>query len=229
MRVLDVGCGPGDVTFRVARLVGPAGTVVGVDANESAIATATARARDGGVGNVAFEVADLADLPSRLGSFDAITCRRVLMYQSDRLAALRALVPFLKPGGLFVVQEHDASLAGGPAGLPLHEAVRRWLWTTIEREGGHLDTGFALHGLLTAAGLRVEDVRAEAGLQTPSASHGIGEVMRHMVPRIVAAGVASEAEIDAATLEDRLAHERQAAGATLVAELIFGAWARRPR
>ena len=106
--------------------------------------------------------------------------------------------------------------------------MRRWLWTTIEREGGHLDTGFALHGLLSDAGLAVEEVRAEAVLQTPTASHPIGEILQLMVPRIVKTGVASAEEVDTDTIGERLAREREAAGATVVAELIFGAWARRP-
>ena len=39
-RVLDVGCGAGDVSFLLARMVGPSGTVVGVDRSEDAVAMA---------------------------------------------------------------------------------------------------------------------------------------------------------------------------------------------
>lgn len=228
MRVLDVGCGPGTVTLRVARLVGDAGSVVGVDSNADALTIARTRAAGEGHSNVAFELGDMAALDLPAASFDAITCRRVLMYQRDQVAAVRALVPLLRPGGLLVIQEHDPTLAGGAVDLPLHAQVRRWLWTTVEREGGHLDTGFALHGLLEAAGLAVEDVRAEAVLQTPSFSQTLHGIMRIMASRIVAAGAASEAEMDMDTLDERLARERRDANATCVAELIFGARARRP-
>ncbi|MCZ0983132.1 methyltransferase domain-containing protein [Streptomyces diastatochromogenes] len=44
MRVLDVGCGAGDVTFLAARIVGPEGTVLGVDAAPRALEVARARA-----------------------------------------------------------------------------------------------------------------------------------------------------------------------------------------
>jgi len=43
MRVLDLGCGPGDVTFVAAGLVGPGGSVVGVDSSAEALARARLR------------------------------------------------------------------------------------------------------------------------------------------------------------------------------------------
>lgn len=58
---------------------------------------------------------------------------------------------------------------------------------------------------------------------------GIGAIVRAVLERIVAAGVATAREIDADTLDARLAAERQAANRTCVWELVFGAWARRNR
>ncbi len=54
MRVLDIGCGPGDVSFIAARLVGPSGTVLGVDAAPEMIALARARAAEQGLSTVHF-------------------------------------------------------------------------------------------------------------------------------------------------------------------------------
>ena len=45
MRVLDVGCGSGDVAFLAAELVGPGGEVIGVDRAIAAIRRGTARAQ----------------------------------------------------------------------------------------------------------------------------------------------------------------------------------------
>ncbi len=61
MRVLDVGCGPGDVVFLAARLVGPEGTVIGVDRSPEAIEQAQQRAAAVGLTNVHFLTQDLSD------------------------------------------------------------------------------------------------------------------------------------------------------------------------
>ena len=59
MRVLEVGCGGGDVSLLIARLVGANGEVVGIDRSSTAIETAQQRARDLSAHNLRFLVADL--------------------------------------------------------------------------------------------------------------------------------------------------------------------------
>ena len=88
--------------------------------------------------------------------------------------------------------------------------------------------GFDLASVLARSGLVVEQVRAEAVVQTPTASHHTGAIIRAMLPRIIRHGVATAEEIDIDTLDARLAEERRAADATYVGELVFGAWARKP-
>src|SRR4051794_38422646 len=62
-RVLDVGCGFGDTTQRIAELVGDAGEAVGVDAAERFIETARAEASQAGVANARYIVADVQSHP----------------------------------------------------------------------------------------------------------------------------------------------------------------------
>lgn len=54
MRVLDVGSGPGDVSFAAARIVGPTGAVTGIDAEPSMVAFATTRAAEQQLSTVSF-------------------------------------------------------------------------------------------------------------------------------------------------------------------------------
>ena len=79
MRVLDVGCGAGDVSFLLARMVGPSGTVVGVDRSEDAVAMANARARAMGLAQVSFSQGELEDI-SLDQPVDVAVGRFVLMY-----------------------------------------------------------------------------------------------------------------------------------------------------
>ncbi|MBV9169593.1 MAG: methyltransferase domain-containing protein, partial [Chloroflexi bacterium] len=79
MRVLDVGCGAGDVSLLLAELVGCSGEVVGVDTNARALELAQARAVANGAKQVRVVQSDLREFPVER-SFDAVVGRFVLMY-----------------------------------------------------------------------------------------------------------------------------------------------------
>ena len=85
MRVLDMGCGVGDVSFLAAELVGPTGTVVGVDTNPAVLAIARQRSREFGLTHVTFEQGEV-DRFTATEPFDAVVGRFVLMYQADPVA-----------------------------------------------------------------------------------------------------------------------------------------------
>src|SRR5215213_1511608 len=97
MKVLDVGSGAGDVALLVADLVGPTGSVVGVDRNPAVLDVARRRAVAAGLTNMHFVEGDAGavELPD---DFDAVVGRLVLMYAADPGTLLLALVGHLKPG-----------------------------------------------------------------------------------------------------------------------------------
>src|SRR6516165_3210243 len=105
MRVLDVGCGAGHVSSLVASLVGPTGSVVGIDRQAPVLEYARAHAPT--TANVSFILGDFRDDIDRLGMFDAVVGRYMLQYQGDPLGAVSALAKGLRPEGVLAFVEAD--------------------------------------------------------------------------------------------------------------------------
>jgi SAM-dependent methyltransferase len=97
-RVLDVGCGFGDATQQIAGLVGASGGAVGVDAAPKFIEAATQEAKDAGVANASFLVADV-QTDSLNGPYDRAFSRMGTMFFVSPVAALRNVRESLVPGG----------------------------------------------------------------------------------------------------------------------------------
>ena len=100
-RMLDVGCGFGDSTIRVARALAPAGEVVGIDCASNFIAAAEREAEAGGIKNARFVVADV-QRDALGGPYDFAFARFGTMFFSLPGAALRNIRRALRPGAEFV-------------------------------------------------------------------------------------------------------------------------------
>jgi ubiquinone/menaquinone biosynthesis C-methylase UbiE len=99
-RVLDIGCGFGDSTRRIARMVAPGGAAVGVDCAENFIRDATDEARSAGMDNARFFVADVQADDLR-GPYDHAFARFGTMFFDLPGAAMRNIRQALRPGGTF--------------------------------------------------------------------------------------------------------------------------------
>jgi ubiquinone/menaquinone biosynthesis C-methylase UbiE len=101
-RVLDIGCGFGDTTQRIAGLVGPEGEAVGVDVSPRFIETAVEEAEAAGVNNASFQALDVevADLG---GPYDLAFSRFGTMFFAGPVAALRNVRRSLVPSGRLVM------------------------------------------------------------------------------------------------------------------------------
>jgi ubiquinone/menaquinone biosynthesis C-methylase UbiE len=104
MRVLDLGTGVGDVAMLLAETVGPTGAVVGIDAEERAVAAARRRAEEAGFRQIEFVVGTDQDL-EKLGLFDAAVGRLVLMHQRDPTATIRRVAAAVRSGGIVAFLE----------------------------------------------------------------------------------------------------------------------------
>lgn len=98
-RVLDIGCGLGDTTVRLAELVGPTGHAHGVDVAERMIEKAIEEAAEAGLENVSYAACDV-ELTKFDDSFDYVFSRMGTMFFANPVAALRNVREALVPGGL---------------------------------------------------------------------------------------------------------------------------------
>jgi SAM-dependent methyltransferase len=112
MRVADFGCGIGAVTRMLAEMVGPSGSVTGIDADEDQLVQAGNLFQQDGLSNVLLWKADACATRLPTGAFDLVYCRFLLIHLPDPGACLREMSRVLKPGGIIVVEDGDLSTAG---------------------------------------------------------------------------------------------------------------------
>jgi ubiquinone/menaquinone biosynthesis C-methylase UbiE len=111
MKVLEVGSGAGEVSLLAAELVGPSGTVIGVENNRAILEIARARSQAAKLTQVSFVESDLTDFVLD-DTFDAVVGRYILQHLRDPFLALRQLLRHLRPGGIVAFQEADLTRWG---------------------------------------------------------------------------------------------------------------------
>lgn len=194
---LEVGAGAGGAAAWLAERVGPTGRVVAADLEVDRLD------RLAGQG-VEILQNDLRTDELPAGVFDLVHARMIIQHLPDREAAVARLIRSLRPGGLLFLEDTDS--------LPLFRSyLSEGFLTDIkeagyglmrqaghEPRGGHFDLEIALNSGLV-------DVSAEGRVVMV---HGGSEQARHyqlwlefMRPKIVAAGLVSDARIDEAIAE----------------------------
>ena len=229
MRVLEVGSGAGDLALLAADLVGPTGTIVGVDRVPAALATARARAEERGLRHVSFLEGDLSQVTFER-PFDAVVGRYVLMFQQDPGAMVRRLAAHVRPGGVIAFHEPDWDGAGSFPPAPTYDRCIQWIVETLRRHGHEAQMGKKLHPTFVAAGLPAPTMRIGAliggGERGVDGLRLIADLMETMLPAIEGTGVATAAEVGLETLEKRLLAEAAAQGSVIVGRMEIGAWSR---
>jgi thioredoxin reductase/predicted methyltransferase len=122
--VVDLGCGPGYFTLPAAALVGPRGTVYGVDAEPEMVEACRRRAADAGAQHVRVIRSHGEHVPLPDAIADLVLIAWVLHEVQDRVAFLRQARRLLKPGGgaaLIEFRKQDG-LWGPPMEVRLSEA-----------------------------------------------------------------------------------------------------------
>ena len=197
-----------------ADLVGPGGSVTGVDHSPEALARARYRAAQRGLAQVQFIEGDIHD-PAPGGPYDAIVERLTLWLVPDPAEVLRRQATVLRPGGLVVAGEGVQSTARSVPQSALWTQLMSWQQEAFARAGIE-NRGLRLWAIVEAAGLRRLGMMETKPYTVP----GVEDALAWMVetfrsafaPLFVGTGVATAEEIGMETLEQRLRDEWEKTG-----------------
>lgn len=150
-RVLDLGCGPGDLSRALALL---GAEVTGVDQDADAIAHARASMTAAASG-ATFLCQDLRTVELPAASFDGIWCSFTAAYFPELGAALDGWLRWLRPGGWICIVEIDNMLEHAPLAPRWRAALHQF--SQLSRLEGRYDfhAGGRVAGLLEERGLSV--------------------------------------------------------------------------
>jgi ubiquinone/menaquinone biosynthesis C-methylase UbiE len=156
MRVLDVGCGPGSITFGLAQALAP-GKVTGIDFEASQISIAEQLVKRKQQHNCDFKVASVYELPFADAEFDAVYGHTILMQFKDLHPVLAEIRRVLKPGGLISFREVDF---GANLYYPQDSAYKKLMTIfrkSIAHNQGNPDIGRSLASSLSDAGFSIQE------------------------------------------------------------------------
>src|SRR5262245_29577213 len=230
MRVLDIGCGVGDVSMLLADAVGATGCVLGFDSEPRAIEVARTRARVAGYRNIEFVVASDDAFPDR-PLFDAAIGRYILHHLPDPVATIRRAAAAVRPFGVVAFQEPVSHISDQT--LPtveLYTKLERCLKSVFRATLPHFDVGGRLIACFEDAGLPTPHLTCEAIAGGPASPlwRLFAMAYRSMLPHMVHLDLAPAEESDPDTLAERLVAAAAAVRAQIIAKPQCCAWAIRP-
>lgn len=132
-KILDIGCGHGEMTRIIAQEIVPSGHMVGIDRDSKQIAVAINKLID--CANVTLICDDIFALNLPTESFDCVYCRLLLMHLANPKAALNKMKCLLKPGGKLICEVGDVR---GLRYIPSLPNFEKWLiyWFNLGKSLG---------------------------------------------------------------------------------------------
>ena len=231
MRVLELGCGIGEVSLIVARLVGPHGQVHCIDIDTDSLEIARGRIRSAGHDQVTFEQIGVTE-HTPAWPYDAVVGRHILLHAPDALAILQKAVALVHTGGLIAFQEHDISFhPQGYPELPFAFSILELMMEFWHRAVPRPNIGAQLFWLMQEAGLPPPECRAESVMDGGPYSpvyEWIAETMRSLLPRMEALGITDAAGLNLDTLAQQLRQEAVDKRGVFISAPLIGAFARKP-
>ena len=225
---LDLGCGPGGIVGLLSARAGPAGRVVGFDADSVFLEHARAMARSGGLDNVEFVQGDAYRTGLPRDSFDLVHSRFVACTVGMPETILAEAIALARPGGTVAFQEVDISTLKCHPPHPAWDTLARLLAQAFACAGGDMGLGQRLYGLARQVGL--EDLQYRPFLVGFRSSDPMADYLPSTVESLRGT-VARHGLMDDAALADALAACRRHLsdpGTVSTFHTVTQVWGRRP-
>jgi SAM-dependent methyltransferase len=192
MRVLDLGCGLGDVSMLAAEFVGPTGLVVGIDRNREVLSLARERARAAGLRQISFAQGEVESFSSQ-EPFDLVIGRCILVHQSDPVDFLRAAECLVSPGGVIAFHEFRSHQRfDSLPTVPLWQVTGDLIRMAFRSALPHCDVSDQLIELFPKAGLSEPNLFCETlvggGVDSPLYAWA-AETLESLLPQLTKMGI----------------------------------------
>ncbi len=199
MRVLDVGCGTGNMSLTIAEFVGNAGSVTGIDISEEQLVVARTKAKEKNIININFQQLSAEDILSFGEKYDFIYCRFVLMHLASPQKVLRNLYLSLNSGGILATEEPTmSSCFSVPSSVAFKRSVEI-LMDCANKLNLNFDVGDKLFEIYRAIGCADSDIHIELAQQVVT-QNPEKRLMEFLVveaaPKYIANGVSTQEEIE---------------------------------
>jgi ubiquinone/menaquinone biosynthesis C-methylase UbiE len=200
MHCLDIGCGVGAVTLKLAKWVGSSGRVVGIDLDDRCLELARQEAIRQQL-SALFRTEPISELRD-IRAYDLVYSRFLLSHLADRGQAIARFALAARPGGLVIVEDIEFAAHFSYPACPAFDRYVNLYQQAVQRKGGDPNIGPRLVTLLDDAGLE------HVGVQVvqPTFRKGIGKrlaqvTMEHIREAVVQAGLVSQSDVDSIIAE----------------------------
>jgi len=227
-RVAELGCGPRGCLAQLARRVGTAGRVVGIERSGEQVARAQRFVADAQLGQVEVREGDARATGLAAHAFDLVTARLVLVNVPRPEEIVAEMARLVRPGGFVALHEPDSTTQRCDPPSPAQARLLQLL-----------DAYAGLNGIDRSIGLRVPRLLRDAGLEAVQTNpvvhvyppgHGrrflVLEFVANARTRLLERGLVGEAELDALTAALRRQLEDPAT--LVVSSLFLQVWGRAP-
>ena len=229
MRVVDVGCGVGDTTTLLARIVGSDGWVIGVDHDACCLEAAERAVAEAGLSNVDFQQRTLPDIDLD-APVDAVAGRLILIHLDDPASMLTELTRYVRPGGIVTFQDITISRARSVPEVPLMTRWIKWSSAGLAQAGADPDFGDRLPAVFRSAGLphpQAVAISIAGDADSPIPAY-LAQTIRSLAPLIVARGTATAEQVARDSDLEDLTEQARRLDAMLYIQELAAAWAHVP-